>query len=407
MFFAKFYHAKVLVYSFKNNLERTMAQYTEFAPAERLSKEEILEEYQHIFKSEIFENNVFHKIPIIILILNKFRQVIFANDYFKKNAKIDDLGSVLGLRPGEIFNCIYSDMLPGGCGTTKFCEYCGAVNAILASIRGISDIRECTITQKDGTTLFLEVSASPVEISSDSYLIFTIKDISDEKRKLYLEKQVLNKIYEKLSEIKLGSSVLTEIESDNEIIKELDGKINKLVEDIKFQKLILDAENYNLQLNPIKIEINSYEFLEEIIEKFYHKKHQIIIEAPDEYLEFLSDYNLIFLSLKLLIEYGLETISANENIKISLKRIEDNVVFIMKLPKIIPESSQYKIFQKDYLGNIAESNIKTYLINLIVNRYLKGEFLFETNGENETVFTLRFPLNLNDKLNLYAEDENH
>ncbi len=373
-----------------------MTQYTEFAPAERLPKEKILDEYNKLLKSEIFNKQIFDKIPIIILILNKFRQVVFANDYFKKIVNIKNLDKILGLRPGEIFNCIHSDILKGGCGTTKFCQYCGAVNAILASIKGVSDVRECTITQKDGNTIFLEVSASPVEFSNNFYSLFSIKDISDEKRKLFLEKQLLNKFYNELTEIKIGSHVLKDMEPDNEIIDALDDKIQKLIDEINFQKLILDAENYKLDINPI--EINSGELLKEICETFNYSKIKLKIEPDTSSVEFISDYNLLFLILKLTIEYGLKD-AQPEVISISAKPDKNNIIISIKTPKIIPPKIQYKLFQKDFL-NIKESRIGIYLMHLIAHRYLKGDVLVTYSQNEGTTFSIRLPLNLEECLNL-------
>ena len=43
--------------------------------------------------------------------------------------------NILGSRPGEFFDCIYSKNLSGGCGTTDKCEFCGA-NAAFESAWG-------------------------------------------------------------------------------------------------------------------------------------------------------------------------------------------------------------------------------------------------------------------------------
>ncbi len=378
-----------------------MPEYTEFAPAERLSKEEILKQHNKLLSSEIFNKQIFNKIPMIILILNKYRQVVFANDFFKKIVKIDTLDSVLGLRPGEIFSCIYSDITKGGCGTTKFCQYCGAVNAILASIKGVSDIRECRIVQKDGNTVFLEVAASPSEFAGDCYSIFSIKDISNEKKRLYLEKQILSKFFNDLSEIKIASEILKENDED-EIIKTLDNKIKTLLNEITFQKLVIEAENFKLDVNPVSL--NTSELLKEISEKFNQYKEIIKVSPSLENINFVSDYNLLFQVLTLCIQYNLNKIDEGSKILLNSAKKGKNVVITIQSSNVIPMNIQYKLFQKDYFSNIKESQIETYLMHLITNRYLKGNVLVSSNKDNGTMFSFYLPLDLEKILNKSLED---
>ena len=376
---------------------------TEFAPAERLPKEEIIREYNKLLYSEIFNKQIFDKIPVIILVLNQLRQVVFANEYFKKVAKIENLKEVLGLRPGEIFSCIYSNISEGGCGTTKFCKYCGAVNAILSSSKGVSDIRECIITQREGNTVFFEVSASPIEILDNCYILFSLKDISDEKKRLYLEKQLLSRFFNSLSEIKIGSNLLMDTIKENELVETLDKKIRILLNEINFQKLILDAENFKLDVNPIKL--NSLELFKEITEKFNHVNNRIIVKESSESIDFVSDYNLLFLVLKLGTQYALHGISDDKKISIYSKKDKNNIIMSIETPKFIPEDIQYKLFQKDYLANFKSSRIEAYLVHLITSMYLKGKITIVSEKENGTTFSLKLPLNLKKNLNLINGDK--
>ncbi len=84
-------------------------------------------------------------------------------------------------------NCIHATDHPGGCGTTRFCRYCGAVKAILNSQQSAApDVQECRIQRRvDQRTsaLDLRVWTTPVTIDGESFMVFAVRDTTDEKRR--------------------------------------------------------------------------------------------------------------------------------------------------------------------------------------------------------------------------------
>ena len=72
---------------------------TEFAPAERSTKDELESQSELISKSVVFDY-VADYIPNVFIILNNNRQIIFANRTAIEMFNVDDMNSVLGLRPG-------------------------------------------------------------------------------------------------------------------------------------------------------------------------------------------------------------------------------------------------------------------------------------------------------------------
>jgi len=94
---------------------------TKFAPAERASEEEIKRQNQIVYNFPLI-GKLMDTVPDIFIILNRERQAISFNQAF-----IDFIGyegdrdALLGLRPGEMFNCIHAFERDEGCGTTEFC----------------------------------------------------------------------------------------------------------------------------------------------------------------------------------------------------------------------------------------------------------------------------------------------
>jgi diguanylate cyclase (GGDEF)-like protein len=154
---------------------------TEFAPAERLGQEGLLRQHQ-AWSDQLSMTLISNAIPDLLLILNEYRQIVYANNYFKNTNHFSTLDEYIGQRPGELLGCVYASITEGGCGTTSFCSRCGAVNAILMSLSGKKDVEECQIERgKETLPLDLRVWTTPAELNHEKFTIFAFQDISIEK----------------------------------------------------------------------------------------------------------------------------------------------------------------------------------------------------------------------------------
>jgi hypothetical protein len=110
------------------------------------------------------------------LILNQFRQAVAVNNQLVALLDIP-VGELLGLRPGEMLDCIRWREEPWGCGTTVFCRTCGAVRAILNA----PDVQDCQILRDVGgkvSTLDLRVWATPITIGGEPLTVIALQEIS-------------------------------------------------------------------------------------------------------------------------------------------------------------------------------------------------------------------------------------
>ena len=163
---------------------------TEFAPAERLGYPGLMRQHQ-AWAAQMQTKLISNAVPDLLVILNKYRQIVFANDQILKWGNYSDPKEYLGLRPGELMGCIHATETPGGCGTSRFCSKCGAAEAILLSLTGKSVVEECRIERsKDFPLLNLRVWTTPVELNEEKYVIFALHDISLEKENAQLLEQV-------------------------------------------------------------------------------------------------------------------------------------------------------------------------------------------------------------------------
>jgi diguanylate cyclase (GGDEF)-like protein len=170
--------------------EKSKEAKTEFAPAERMDREGLLHQHQ-LWSEQLPTSLISNSIPGLILILNEYRQIVYSNDQFTQFGEYSSFEDYLGLRPGELIKCGHTFESDGGCGTTRFCATCGAVNAILTSLNGLKDVQECHIERGNGVLpLNLRVWTTPVEIEREKFVIFAVQDISYEKENARLLEQV-------------------------------------------------------------------------------------------------------------------------------------------------------------------------------------------------------------------------
>ena len=163
---------------------------TNYAPAERTTPEVLMRQHAAWMAHEQ-THLIGDAVPNVVLIINRTRQVVYANSRVTLFGSYDTLGSYLGLRPGELINCTNANKKPNGCGTTTGCKTCGAVNTILNGLIGKKDEQDCTIHRGKGEQPYqLRVNATPVQLNGEDFVIFSIQDIRVEKENLRLLEEV-------------------------------------------------------------------------------------------------------------------------------------------------------------------------------------------------------------------------
>jgi len=374
---------------------------TYFAPAERAPRETILGDFEYI-RSLPYLTPALEGMSQIVLIMNKQRQIVFANNVFYNSFDIDSMDAVLGLRPGESMNCNHSDQTPGGCGTTKNCRMCGAVLAILNSLEGKSDNRECRIIRKeDNQALDLQVKAVPICLDNRQFSIVSVLDISHEKRRRTLERVFFHDIMNVLAGIKGISELLADLISKRlkkkkSLADSICHGMSDLVEIIRAQKDLADAEKNELIVKPTQI--NSLNILQEI-EGLYKshpitKNTRIEICLSSQNVDFESDVTLLKRCIGNLTKNAIEASGDDDVVTIGCDMENDRLKFWVYNPTVIPEQIQQQIFQRSFSTKGTGRGLGTYSIKLLTENYLNGSISFTSNNEECTVFKMSLPLSL-------------
>jgi len=371
--------------------------FTEFAPAERASTEE-LEQQVNYFADLGLIHQLINAVPDIFLILNGQRQIVFANKVMLKLLGIADEWNVYGQRPGEALGCVHACESDGGCGTTEFCKTCGAIQAILTSLRGKETVQECRIMQQNGSSLDLRVWATPLEWNGSIYSLFAVHDISHEKRRKVLERLFFHDIMNTAGGLQGVSELLQN--ASLEELDELKGMVyslaDRLVGEIQAQRVLSAAENDDLQVAPGPVQ--SLPFLRHIVDSY--KNHEVaalrhlMIAADAADVEFVTDKTLLGRVVGNLLKNALEACKPGDTVMVGCRAAAETIDFWVHNPTSMARATQLQIFQRSFSTKGPGRGLGTYSVKLLTERYLRGTVWFTTSPEGGTTFTARYPLQL-------------
>jgi len=373
---------------------------THFASPERLERGVIKEQYEKVLSLE-HTKEILNSFPNIVLVLNKQRQVVFANDTFVKILGVKEFEEALGQRPGELLGCVNSAILQGGCGTSKNCRYCGAVLTILKSQETgeeqESEARLTTRKENKIVPLDFHVIAKPLIIDEDQFTVVIMSDISTMKRKEYLERtfmhDMINTTWSLTGRIEFfPRDGLNEIQ--DEYFNRIKIEINKLLDDIQAQRDLLKLDQRELVTD--FSEVDSLELVQMIIHTLSTdktaKNKKIKIAKDSVSINLKTDERLLRRSLINLLKNALEASTIDEEIIIGCKQVINDVVFWVHNKAVLSEEVKSQIFQRFFSTKGLGRGLGTYGVRILVEEHLNGQVNFESSKKVGTIFRIILPL---------------
>lgn len=370
---------------------------THFAPAERQSLDEVQASRRRLLAAWPVEQ-LLECFPGPVAVLNRPRQIVLANEKFSRLAG-KPLESLIGLRPGEALDCVHAGLNEAGCGTSRFCRYCGAVQAIVRSQRADSAVEECRLIRNSGagdSALDLRVWATPVNFG-EPYTVFALLDISDEKRRAVLERIFFHDLLNVVS----GLSGLLELEADGgfrqedelwTLTREL---VRELLEQVQAGRDLAAAERGELNVRPANIDAER--FLLRLRNRYCFTGiaagKQITVAPVAEPILLRSDEILLGRVLGNLLKNALEASRRGETVTLSVSSGPAGVTFSVHNPASIPEDVQVQLFQRSFSTKEGPGRgIGLYSVKLLAERYLGGTVAFHSSREEGTTFAVTLPL---------------
>jgi nitrogen-specific signal transduction histidine kinase len=335
------------------------------------------------------------RLPHAVLLINRQRQIVYANPAAARLLPSKSVEGVIGLRTGEALNCRHSDETPGGCGTTEFCTQCGAQKALRAGQRGEHASDECRIISKTlGNDLDLRVWAAPLPAGGETFTLFTIMDIGDEKRREMLERVFFHDVLNTAGGIQGMASLFAD--STPEEREEISGIVARLssalVEELKTQQSLPLMERGELLVQ--REPVSSLEMLESVVEAY--RMHQVrgdrrlCISADSDDVTFDTDPTLLRRVIGNMTKNALEACPSGGTVTLSCGSDVQRVLFRVHNPTAIPRHVQLQLFQRSFSTKGPGRGLGTYSMKLLSERYLDGDVSFISSEEHGTTFVAAY-----------------
>jgi len=381
-------------------MDKTRDSNTFFDSPERSSFEEILNESK-FFRSFGIIQEILDGFPELVVILNKNRQIIAFNSKAQK-LLVNSKETILGQRFGEAIGCIYHQEMDAGCGTSQMCKECGAARSIKSTKETKEEeFEECTIlTDINGNqlTLDLKVHTKILKLQDFEYIMFSIKDIADERKRITLEKIFFHDILNTGGAINGLAHLLLDENTEeemNQLVSSLVEASNQLIGEINNQKDLRDAEDGNLEVDLKPVSVNK------ILKTAYdiYRNHDFVtnnhlfVSYLKKDASLITDPVLLVRSISNLLKNAIEASTGGGYVKVYSEIIENRVEFYIFNSNEIPQKIKPLIFRRSFSTKSGKNRgLGTYSVKLLIERYLGGEVNFISDPENKTIFRISLPL---------------
>ena len=365
------------------------------------SSPKIIQTEFNLLSSDKYFKIFIEAMPDVAIVVNSKRQVIYANRELLDLLGISDITDSIGLKPGELFKCGNLKDAAEVCGTTKACSYCGLSNSLLqARHSGKPALFESRISSRainGGQAFDVEVKTSPIAVGEQTFYIVSIKDISDNKRRLILEKYFFHDILNAASGLRGAILALEEHEGSEEMGEIIDYAKKaggELVDEILAHRILLSAENNELKLAVSRC--NSLQVLQDVSAYLsYHEiasAKRIFIDPFSHNVPFDSDPVVLKRILINVVKNALEACKDGETIQMGSRIGDKSVRFWVNNSGVMSKDVQNQLFQRSFSTKGKGRGIGTYSIKLLTSHYLGGEVTFDSNQEDGTTFFIDIPL---------------
>lgn len=370
---------------------------THFAPAERVPIE-IVHRQARAFQPPALASELLNSVLNYVFVLNPQRQIVFASHNTAELIPNGGMQAALGRRPGEALGCVHANECEGGCGTSEACAHCGAVNAIMASLLGRRDLRECRMTRLincQQQALDLLILAKPLHHEDGVFSIVSFTDISHEKRRQALERI----FFHDLINLAGGAEALLEdtasrapgdLRGDLELSRDA---VHEMLEEITAQRDLAAAEREELAVRLHQVHLR--DFLQQALAII--ARHPVIQDKELRLLPAGQDVSLVTDPMLLqrvvmnLVKNAAEASRPGEIITVGFDRQDSEARIAVRNPAVMPREVQLQVFNRSFSTKGPGRGLGTYSVKLLTEKYLRGAVTFTSAEGQGTTFTISLP----------------
>ncbi len=370
---------------------------TNFAPAQKSSLEELQAEIRFVSLHPVI-NTLLRSVAGVLAVLNKNRQVITVNADLLRTFGFTDASELFGLRLGEIVECRHSKEEPAGCGTTKFCQTCGAAIAMMIcqADRKPADQKCCieAVANGENVDLYFKVRVVPVTLNSHDFMIVFLTDMTQDQKWASIERVFFHDIGNLLTGLEGLSELLVSDEPESKNVKRLNRLVMRMSKEIEMQRMLFS--NKASHYEPNFEEINLGHFIKELhgfhAASEFSKDKTLVLPQGFENSFVTADYSLLYRILVNMITNAFEASHAHDTVELTISQTQQHTAFSVHNSGVIPPEIQHRIFQRNFsTKNGGGKGIGTYSMKLFGEELLKGKMTFISSPQQGTVFTFLLP----------------
>lgn len=334
-------------------------------------------------------------VPTPVIILDRNRQIVLANQACLEFVGADDVEKIIGEAPGNILQCEHAVTAPGGCGTTDACRRCGAAISIESAAHGQARQLPCVIVVAGRRVpLHASAAAAPIEIAGARYIVLSFIDREDEERRRVLERLFFHDVLNTAGALAGIVEILpTSAGAErDEFERMLGAQARRLVEEIQSQRDLTAAEAGTLTVTAELVDLAG--LMQEVVAGYrYHPvawdRHLVYEPTATSCVQ--TDPALLGRAVGNLIKNALEATSEDGTVTVSHRQSGDEVEVRVHNPGAIPPEIARNVFQRPVSTKGPGRGLGTYSVRLLVEEYLDGKVSFTSDEAAGTSFIIRLP----------------
>jgi signal transduction histidine kinase len=368
-----------------------------FAAPEKTPPDELKDEIRIVSASPVM-SGLLQSISGLVAIIDEHRQIVALNGSLLKMLGVDNPEHVLGLRHGDVLNCIHAQEEPAGCGTTKFCSTCGAAMAIVASLKQDLPVeRLCALSaRRDGKTmdLALLVRSQPIYVDHRRFLLILLQDVTVEQKRAALERVFFHDINNMLLSLSSASEMLAD-EHPSRLSTMVYESALRLRREVAIQRYLSDGlqDCYRPTWHTCAAEQIVAELENAITNHPAAKGKRIEISTRTPGLVITTDISALCHVVNNMVINALEATPDGGVVKMWTDREGDYCCFHVWNSGVIPENISQRIFQRNFSTKAQVGRgVGTYSMKLFGEEVLSGHVKFESSAEQGTMFTFSHPI---------------
>lgn len=366
---------------------------TRFAPSGRLPAGSLIGVSESLARLDRLQ--WLDRLPVMVFVANAWRQIVYCNASFAGALPPGMVERVVGLRPGEALGCIHAAVMEAGCGCSEYCRHCGAANAILKSLQGVEDCRECHILARDGQgvhALDVQILAQPLEHEGQAFSLSVALDVSHERRMFGLKRTFLHNMISAAGGLDTMFALL-ETEQGEELLQHvplLRKSALAMLQEVLYQYDIMAAEAGRLVVQKSLCDLPSYmsALARQLGVLPTAQGRHILAQGPPCLV--WTDSRLLRLALCNLVVNALEASPEGSKIRLRWGQGQDGVFIDVENPGTVSVEIAANFFKRYVSTKGEDRGLGLYSAKVFIENHLGGSLTYIPR-ERTTLFRVSLP----------------